>query len=497
MAADRPSSQAGAHCGCGRPVESGHRYCPDCGSLVGHLDVDGSVDARRPPTTLLDPGLDDRADATDARADGMAGTGAGGVRGMGGRLDARPVRAEGSVQVERSGLLLRLVGAGLAVVVIGLAWSLFRQPTNEIVPDRDEAAAEDEADEDTDVDEDDRAETQVDRTTTTRRRSTTTRPDPATTGLVTAPDGSAGVLLGEETGLTLIVSDAGDIKLVDLDSGELRLFDGVRGIPAGVFGSTLVLDNADGGGGPKLFDLARPEDELIRLVTGPAFGQVAWIETDRVWVFRDSESRSELVAFDAAGAEIEVRDLDDDFVWGPFGQLGEGGLVNDVAGGLYRRQGDGFERVSSGYALATGVRLALVRECDEARRCQNLWYDTAAMEVIDLPAPQSLTTQGFLQIVGNDRWLVSFDWRAGRGELLDIATGASRREIDADNSFGPFGPQVVLSDDGRWLLEASDGDWVIVDLETDDEWPVVLPGNSWGPRGGILVELDIDLDPSP
>lgn len=459
-------------CVCGRSVEDGHRYCPACGTLVGHLGADGSPGTGRSSTTLLDPDPET----------------------VGG--EAASVRVTGSVHVERSGLALRLLGVGLAGVVVMLAWSLFR-PSAEEAADPDAASEEVSREVGHEGDDSgDSGDSEVEaRAASTRRRTTTTRLEPATTGVVTAPDGSVGPLLGQESGLTLIVGAAGGLTVVDLDTGELQRFDGFRGHPRGMLGTVVVLGDNDGSGGPGLFDLARPEAGPIRLVEGPSWGEVAWIEDDRVWIYLESHTGSghtlELAAFDRTGTKVEVRDVDEaSYGWGPFGSTHAFTLVNDMAGGLYRLEDDRYRRVSTGHALAIGERLALVRECDEVRRCLNHWYDTETFEVLDLPVPEGRSNQSQLQILGGDRWLLDWNWGSNSLRLIEVATGAERQlGVDARASIGPFGPQVALSPDGRWLLEPGTETWYVVDLDRDTTWPIELPSQIWGERTALLVEL--------
>lgn len=370
-----------------------------------------------------------------------------------------------------------------------LAWGLSRQPAGESAPDRDEASEE--------LDE----LTGREVTATTRRPTPTTRPDPATTGLITSPDGEAGPLLGEKTGLSLIVGGGNELVVTDLDTGELRFVDRVAGRPIGVFGSMVVLAG-NNSGNLWLIDLERSDPEPVQLGQGAQWVDLAWVEDTRVWVressFPGPEGRPEwqLVAYDATGTVVDSHPVDDD-QWGWTVPGPHSDLFHDPAGGLYRRDGGTYRRVSMGVALAVGDQLILVRECDRARQCLDRWYDVDTFDLVDLPPPPPYPDWSSMEVLGGDRgdrWLAAFDWveDGGVGRLIEIATGEVVRRFQRLDEFGN-GPLVVVSADGRWLLERDDQTWHVVDLDNDTSWVIDVPARSTS-RAGLLVELGSSSD---
>jgi hypothetical protein len=465
MAAQGPPARRGTRCGCGRPVEVDHRYCPACGSLVGHLDPDdGEAGPGGTVPLLLDP---------------VAG----------------PVTETGDVRAERSGLGRRLLVLAGAAVVGLLVWGLFRQPSGEVAPDPsdEEGAAEgDDADERTggaaDDGEGERTTTtgRTIRTTASPRRSTTT----AAATPLTSPDGSPGVLLGEETGLSLVIGSVGvgELLVVDLDTGEVTSLGRIRGAPIGQVGTKLVLSGDNGR--PSLFDLDDPEAEPIRLVPPGSWGEVVRVTDDLVWMFRERDGGTALVASDAAGREVDEVEgagdwLDLSRFFGSIGRPPD--LISHPTGGLYRRQGGGYRRVASGRVLAVGDRLAVVEDCDEAMSCRGLWYDTETSELVGFPSPPPASTSGLFQLLGGDRWLLHADWRSGTTDLIEVATGRTVRELAPGAVLGPIGPLVTLSGDGRWLLTREDGGPIVVDLDSGTGWPIEVDRPS-GDTIGLFIE---------
>lgn len=435
MPGDGHTPGAGARCGCGRAVEDGHRYCPACGSLVGHLVGDGvDPDAG---TLLLSP-----------------------VSGA----ESEHTVVDEAVSTGRSPAA-RLAAIGSVLVLGVLAWALFRQPSGEIAPDpsADDEAAIDES-------------TTTTRPRTTRRSRTTTTTVPTTTVLGRA-DGSGGPLLGEETGLILAFGsmDRNGVQLLDLDSGELQVLDRPRGQPLGRLGSSLVLFGDDGT--PRLLDLDDPGAAPIRLDGSLFWSQAVNIDDDRLWVFGDGPDGMSLVAYDESGQEVDREELSSDDMSGLFayGSLAARppDLISHTGSGLYRQEGEGYRLVAPGRTVAVGQRLALMETCDEVLRCSLGWFDTETGAAIDHPEPARLDGDGVMTIVGGDRWLHRVEWGQNTASLVDITNGETIRELRIEWSYGPFGPSAVVSDDGRWLLDRiANGDHVVVDLETGEEWPL-------------------------
>ena len=394
-----------------------------------------------------------------------------------------PLTAQDEIRTGRSGAAARAAGLGAAALVGVLAWALFRQPAGELPS----ASGDDEAAADQASDAASETASEAEQPTTTRaRRPSTTVPRTSTTDLelITRPDGTTGPLLGEETGLTLVVGSVGPagVDIVDLDTGLRRSVAGFSGAPIGMLGTSLVVTDRDGR--PGLLDLSEPSPELVRLVPPGAWGEVTSIEEDRIWIHREQEDGPALLAYDEAGEEVERADAFiagfGNFFFGPFSGPYQGapGLVQHPGGGLYRLEDGGYRRVAQGRVVALGERLAVVEQCDADLVCQTRWYDTETAAVVGFPAPPPPSDRGFVQLIGGDRWLIHFDWRDGSGELIDVGSGRPVRTLDDEAIVGPFGVRTTISEDGRWLIDRIDGRLTVVDLDDDSEHPIDLRPSS-------------------
>lgn len=458
MAAEGSSPAETDRCPCGRPVDSGHQFCPSCGRST---TTDGSGDPEAGdggPLLLLD-----RSSRTSA--------------------------LETTVRTG-PGLVPRFVGIGLALVGVVLMWGLFRQPSAEVPPEpRDEeAVADTEPDPDEDDKDEDDAESQVEEedegSTTTVERGPTSSDPSSSPADGNESDQPSVPIVGEETGLMLAISRQGQpgLQLLDFDSGEVIDLGRQRSRPVGVLGQWLIVVNESDGSTIGI-DIDSPEAEPIEIGGGfQEYLEVVEVAEDRLWTIVEGDDGMILRAMDIDGETIEEVDfpLLSPFGYGPWSLVRPSELYYDPAGGLYRRTGSGaessYELVADGQVLAAGERIAVMRQCDDEFECQLRWYDIRTSGVIGFPSPPPAGGEGFYQLVGGDRWLVHVDWRSGEGRLIEVATARVARELQSVNFFG-LGPSgVPVTSDGRWFAEVVDGELVVVDLESGDVWPTGIGG---------------------
>lgn len=485
MASTGSDDHGGDRCRCGRAAEADHRFCPHCGAPLGDDATPSS--GVPPPVPRPDPAV----------LGPSTGHEFGVTRGVGGSPELLdPFAPSGSidetVRVERSGLGARLGAlAAIAVVVLG-AWALVRPSESEVAPEPDDAAAAAAADgsaEDTDADGDDgeaedRDPEEEDDAPATTRQPTTSVPGARGTeaGTGDETDESPGPVVGEETGLALAFGrfDQTKIQILDLDTGEVRELERARGEPLAAIGTALIYrTNA---GIPRLIELADPEASIVSpRVGGGGWSELLEVDEDRFWLIEDGPQGLSYRAYDRTGEvvdEFDVSELGTGF--GYFGPMvPSASLLQHPGGGLYRRSGDEFELIAAGRALAVGDRIGLIERCDQRLSCEIGWVALDSGRAVGLPTPTiGVDASSAHRVVGGDRWLVSFDWRSGRGELIEVATGELVRELNPAMSSGPFGANLGgISEDGRWMLSQDGGDMIIVDLDDGTEWPTGLRGN--------------------
>lgn len=314
----------------------------------------------------------------------------------------------------------------------------------------------------------------------------------------------SGPVLGEETGLALVISDPanGELRLLDLDGGaEYEL--AATGRVMGIIDDQLVVQN-DGtvtmvpldsstGTGTPLVPAARGSVEVVG------------VADEAVWIVQSNAVTGPIGydyavdAYDASGNLVDKQTLDGTSLL--LGPQVWGELTQEPGGGIYRRTGNSSRQLSTGRLEAVGDELALVRECDESgQRCGHNWYRiwdwvgryqiSGWVGPLQLPSPNVSQTSS-LALRGNDRWLVQDDWSTDWITVIDVATGQVVRELEhtdpefgtvsgsqfgtvsgtvSGGQFGTVSGDGRFSPDGRWLMAGDPAGLLIIDLETGAEY---------------------------
>lgn len=287
-----------------------------------------------------------------------------------------------------------------------------------------------------------------------------------------ADDDPTGPVVGELTGLGLVIGSfegGRSLELVVLDTGEIFELPNLRGRPVGRIGTTLIAADY---GEVLALDLTTPDGEPETVVDfADGWIQMIEVDGDLIRTIQDDESGSRLLALTVDGELVEEVDLSTSpFGFGrPLTSAG-GDIVQSGSGGVYRRTGDSYQRLSTGRIRAAGREIVLVEECDDRMRCESTWYEQRTWDPVGHPDP-SLPADATGLVAGGDRWLLSTKWRTGQTRVIDIESGRSVRDIEGNRFFG-YGPTSPISDDGRWLVDRDGIDAVVVDLETGKGWPL-------------------------
>ncbi len=325
------------------------------------------------------------------------------------------------------------------------------------------------------------------RTTTTREPTTisTITHDTVThdtnthdNGHRTSLIGEGSPLLGEVTGLRLILGTVGDRpSVLDLDHGELVEATGRLGSvdPILITGDWLVGRRNEQLVSLPLADLGA---ELVRL--GPASAErsdpvgYAPRADGRAWVYVYDESVAILLLDAATGVTLaEMPPPPPDRAlsgWVPGSASGPASVISHQAGGIYEAGPDGYRLVTAGRLLVSDDERVLTETCDEFLRCDKQWFDRRSWQPIELSIPTERADS--TSFVGGSDWLLlqRYDVGGQSNSLFDVSTG---RTFDLDDHIAEFynftGSGPAISPDGRWLAFESGISLKIVDLISGEE----------------------------
>lgn len=302
-----------------------------------------------------------------------------------------------------------------------------------------------------------------------------------------------GPIVGEPTGLGVVVGSYDSVDpllLLALDSGRSFELSNLRGRPVGKTGQTLVLATWDD---IHTADLTSRRPEAVSIMDfdimefDSGVSDYVQVVGETIWTTAGAGEDRRMVGLSIDGDlvdEVDLSGLSLGFSWlnGPVGP----DIVESKGGGVYRRSGSDFQRLSTGRVRVAGEAIVLVDECDDRMRCTSRWHDRETWDSLDLPAPAYKEDTASV-VVGADRWLLTTNWRTGGVELIEIETGLVAREWQGGGMLG-FGQAAPISPDGRWLVDLSvRSSPVVVDLDSGAEWPVEL---SPGPDAVVTI---IDL----
>ena len=311
---------------------------------------------------------------------------------------------------------------------------------------------------------------------TTSTTATSATEAPRATKRIDDPIGSGALVLGETTGLHLLVAAFGAVIDIDLDTGA-------RAIPHDIGGD--LVDGDDRGllvrfGHTYHWRPAPLEEGVERLVAETAGN--AWLleESNAVWV-------------DAFGGTFSLVDLDRGLPTStvtlpspayPVGTAGDR-LVVAAAGSLYTVDTTGaISDLGAGSVIALGYGHALVERCDPQLRCRRVVLDLRGGDVREVG------------VVDPPLFLASGPWIGPGGSVLYVPmnengtglvliTGGTTIELLAPTHDLDTVQTVAFSADGRWVAAGGEGmTWVGA---ADGHTSIIFDPQGLGPTEAVVL----------
>ncbi len=310
-------------------------------------------------------------------------------------------------------------------------------------------------------------------TTTSRSRTTTTQ-----RSTTTSPPSTVGQLLGEPTGVTLVVQNDRGVDVVDLDTGKTRQLLGefapppIAAIPAPHAGVVYTI-----GGEARFFPA--PFDGRYTVV-----GEAEWVlraaEPGRVWLVRTTEDGTGAVRATVDGAVDKTSGLEIPPPAYPVAAV-EGGLLVEAFGRIYRMTSDGASPVTFGSTVAVSDRWLAVQGCDDALRCGLRLVDLVTGDERVVALPGALTAGYFTGSFSPDGsnlavWAQS---TSGTPRLLVIDTAAGQAEELPGASTSEWGNSPAWSPDGDWMFWVGSGVRAYDMRRGGEPFEIDLPGSGF------------------
>ncbi len=284
--------------------------------------------------------------------------------------------------------------------------------------------------------------------------------------------------LGDPVGFSLLAgSDSGPLSRLDLDRGEWTEYE-VTGSPVLSTGEWLVVSRVEGRP-THAVRLDDPDGGERALGSAPIWPLAVshGPEPDQVWVL------AEVVA---QGLQWELIDLDDGSIERrvPFGQSEAGadffpwietaarrGLTPEVAtsdaGGVFVLEGESYRRVSDGSLLWVTDDYVLTQTCSQPTTCTLLWLSRRDFSPVDRFVP--LQEVYWVEFVSPGGRVLGYSGAWGSA-VVDLERGVAI-------PFGLVGRHLAVSPDERYVATDLAGGYAITDLDTGDEFRVVVAGS--------------------
>jgi hypothetical protein len=313
-------------------------------------------------------------------------------------------------------------------------------------------------------------------TTTSSSSSTTstTRADVVTSRPTTTTQPSLpSLVLGEASGVRLLVQAESGALLVDLDTGEISRPSSILGGFVVARAGGVVLAGPEGR--PAASYLAAPYDgDPVPIAPMPVGQVLASVADDRVWLISASGPPFSAVEVSVDG-EVTTPRVDlppDGYVAGAV----DGGLVVVAHGSIFVVHGSNdVTALGAGEVLATSQRSIAALACDDAARCSLAIIDARTRQRRRIDVTAAYGQAVFSPDGSRLALLVSSGNAPMELKVLDLSSGGttySNVRLDFNGSLPAF------SADGQWLFSI---DGTTIDaVRLDDGTVVEIP---LGPRG--------------
>lgn len=314
---------------------------------------------------------------------------------------------------------------------------------------------------------------------------------PLTVDITSGVQAGTGPVLGQDTGLSLVVGGSNTpFRVLDLDTGGRVVSETILS-PQFVAGSTLIyVSDTATWSSIELSDLdgERPSDDAGRAFSPlgsaalviPATDDTVWL----TWSRTDGGRDWQLIDLESLGVLREVSTPLAVRIPGGAEPFSGPEVVGSEAGGVFELQDDNtYEQVLDGVLIAVGTDAVLVRQCSATLDCTARWFSRDTWTMIEQAPPDADLANG--RLVAGGLLLA--------GAVPQPALGAGLYDVQSGQILRSLGPAplsgAVVSPDGRWLVRRLLGRVEVVNV-LDGQSTVVL--NLELGRGDSILWVETD-----
>ena len=284
-----------------------------------------------------------------------------------------------------------------------------------------------------------------------------TAPAPEVTGIVEGP------LLGEETGLAVLVGNERSLRHLDLDTGRTTTYEHTGGWPLHAQDGLVIFGWS---GGVRILPVGDLGADPLEVAVGPPEPGTTYpsaLVEGGIWVADlDDSSVIWTLIHPVTGEVLNT-------IVGPSAsRLSGPEVTSSLAGGVFALTTDGtYTRVHDGLPIAVTTDHVLVQTCVAPIRCEYTWLARDGWQPVERAVPPFPPDRSPWVTLTADGRVLAYHTPSDGWAIFDVEAG---RQLSTSTLSGNLS-LLRTSPDGRYLAWLGP-DLLIIDLDTEQEYRI-------------------------